>query len=133
MVAVFGFFLEGVEADGFEGGGDVFFGDHFTGLGEGLVEKTLGNVADGFARKHLLVRKNFEEDVAKAEDIHASINVGIAAREFRRHVKRCAIAAAHGGEGGIFVGAHFGGGQLGFAPDFGEAPVDDQCFTKTAD
>ena len=132
MVAVFGFFFQGAEADGFEGGGDVFFGGDFAGLGEGLVEEAIGDFADGFAGEHLLVCEDFEEDVAEAEDVHASVDVGVSPGELGRHIKRRAVAAADGGEGGVFVGAHFVGGEFGLAPHFGEAPIDNKRLAKAA-
>ena len=48
-VAVFGGFLEGAAADGFERGGDVVVRRGFGGFGEGLAQKIFGYFLGSFA------------------------------------------------------------------------------------
>ena len=55
------------------------------------------------------------QDQAEAEDIGAAVDVGITAGQLGRHVKGRAVTAPHGREGGIFIVAHLGMGNIRFA------------------
>ena len=72
------------------------------------------------------------QDQAQAEDIGAAVDVSITAGQLGCHVKGRAVAAPHGRECGIFVVAHLGMSNIRFAPDFGEAPINDIGDTELA-
>ena len=95
------------------------------GSRERLIEKVLNDFLHGLAIDELAMGQNFIEDQSKAEDIGAAVDVSIAAGQLGCHVKGRAVTATHGREGGVFVVPHLGVGDIRFAPNFGEAPVDD--------
>ena len=101
-------------------------------LGERLIEEVIDNFLHGLAGEELAMGEDLVQDQAEAEDVGAAVDVSITAGQLGRHVKGRAVTAPDRREGGIFIVTHLGMSNIRFAPDFGQAPVDDVGDAKLA-
>ena len=98
-----------------------------------MAKQVVSHVLRGLAVEQLLERQDFEEDVPEAEHIHPAVDMGITPGKLRRHVKRCPVTPAGGSQDRIGILGQRLMLKIRFTPDLGQAPVQNEHLTETAD